>query len=197
MERRTSHNLALPLIFFNLLQWNLSKFLQFVKVVQPIIQKPKKKVLQRQFPHFLQFCVFFLHLKFGLINFFLSTGNMFNGPENLRKFHQRKCDKSYSKDPYFLCCQILHNRIELHQDQYLFMHRLLNLSPSGNLSTVFSFQLTSFSEESLWILQVKFVETLDSITKRTVLCWTVFNTPFQVMIMQLYQGAMFVLHVDT
>ena len=144
MERRTSYNLALPLIFFNLLQWNLSKFLQFVKVVQPIIQKPKKKVLQRQFPHFLQFCVFFLHLKFGLINFFLSTGNMFNGPENSRKFHQRKCDKSYSKDPYFLCCQTLHNRIELHQDQYLFMHRLLNLSPSGNLSHCVFFSVDLF-----------------------------------------------------
>ena len=131
----------MPLIFYNLLQWNLSKFLQFVKVVQPIIQKPKKKVLQMQFPHFLQFCVFFLHLKFGLINFFLSTGNMFNGPENRRKFHQRKCDKSYSKDPYFLCCQTLHNRIELHQDQYLFMHRLLNPHYEFPLCFLFSWPL--------------------------------------------------------
>ena len=46
--------------------------------------------------------------------FFLSTcrgtrkaTNMFNGPANLRKFHRRKCDKSYSKDPYFLCRKIL------------------------------------------------------------------------------------------
>ena len=69
---------------------------------------------------------------------------MFNGPENLGKFHQRKCDKSYSKDPFFLCCQTLHNRIELHQDQYLFMHRLLNLSPSGNLSHCVFFSVDLF-----------------------------------------------------
>ena len=36
--------------------------------------KNRKKGFQRHFTCFLQFCVFFLNLKFGLMNFFLSTG---------------------------------------------------------------------------------------------------------------------------
>ena len=36
-------NLALPLIFFNLLRWNLSEFSKFEKIVLPIINKPKKR----------------------------------------------------------------------------------------------------------------------------------------------------------
>ena len=63
--------------------------------------------------------------------FFLLTGtrkdtNMLNGPANLRKFHRRKCDKFYLKDSYFLCRKILRNRMEICQDWYLSMHRLLN-----------------------------------------------------------------------
>ena len=38
----TSDNLALPLIFLNLLRWHLSKFSQFGNIILPIIQKPKK-----------------------------------------------------------------------------------------------------------------------------------------------------------
>ena len=80
--------------------------------------KVGEKGLQRQFPRFLQFCVIFLYLKFGAMNFFLSTctrkgTNMFNGPTNLRKFHPRKRHKSCSKDPYFLCRKTLRNGIEL------------------------------------------------------------------------------------
>ena len=36
-EALASDNLVLLLIFFNLLPWNLSKFLQFVKIVRRII----------------------------------------------------------------------------------------------------------------------------------------------------------------
>ena len=87
--------------------------------------------LEKPFSCYLQFCVFFLYLKFGLMNFFLLTGirkdtNMPNGPANLRKFHWRKCHKFYLKDPYFLCCKTLRNRMEICQDWYLSMRRLLN-----------------------------------------------------------------------
>ena len=47
---------------------------------------------------------------------------MFN-LEILWKFHHRKRDKSYTKDPYFFS-QTFHNGIELCQDQYLSMNRL-------------------------------------------------------------------------
>ena len=59
---------------------------------------------------------------------------MFNGPVNLRKFHPRKSDESYSKDPYFILRKTLRNVIELRQDQYTSMRKLSNLSPFGNLS---------------------------------------------------------------
>ena len=83
------------------------------------------------------------------MNFFLSTGtrkgtSMFNGPENLRKFHRRKCDKSYSRDPYFLCRKSLCNGIELHQDRYLSMRRLSNQSPFDNLSQSVFFSVDLF-----------------------------------------------------
>ena len=42
-ETLASDNLALPLIFFNLLGWNLSEFSKFVKIVLPIITKPEKR----------------------------------------------------------------------------------------------------------------------------------------------------------
>ena len=58
--------------------------------------------------------------------FFLSTGtrkgaNMLNGPANIRKFHQRKRDKSCSKAPYFLWRKTVRIGIELRQDLYLSM----------------------------------------------------------------------------
>ena len=45
-------------------------------------------------------------------------------------FHQRKRDKSCSKDPYFLCRKTARNRIELRQNLYLSMRKLSNLSRS-------------------------------------------------------------------
>ena len=54
-----------------------------------------RKGLHGQFARYLQFCVFFLYLKFGLMNFFcLLTDtrkgtHMFNSPANLRKSTKR------------------------------------------------------------------------------------------------------------
>ena len=81
---------------------------------------------------------FLLYLKFGPMNF-LKTGrrkdrNMFKNQTNLKIFHQRKRNKSFSKDPYFLCRKTLHNGIELRQNLYLSMRKLSKLSPFGNLS---------------------------------------------------------------
>ena len=110
------------------------------------------------FSCFLQFFVFFLNLKFGLMNFFyqqaLGRTNMFNGPANLG-----------SKDPYFLCRKTLRNGIEIRQDRYLSMRRLSNLSPFGNLShgVFFSVDLF-FRRDGLWILRVQLLEIQDSIT---------------------------------
>ena len=88
---------------------------------------------------YFQFCVFFLYLKFGVMNFFfyqqaLGRTNMFNGPANLRKFHRRKSDKFYSNDPYFRCRKTLRNGIEIRQDRYLSKRGLSNLPPFGSLS---------------------------------------------------------------
>ena len=63
--------------------------------------------------------------------FFLLTGtrkdtNMLNSSANLRKFHWRKYDKFYLKDPYFLCQKTLRNGIEICQDWYPSICRLLN-----------------------------------------------------------------------
>ena len=133
-----SVNLALLLIFFNLLGWDLSKCSQFVQFVLPIIWKPKKLGLQRQYPHYLQFCVFSSISNFGPTNF-LKTGsrkdrNVFNDLANLRIFHRRKRNKYGYKDPYFLCCKTLRNGIEVRQDLYLSVRTLSKLSPFGNLS---------------------------------------------------------------
>ena len=120
--------------------------------------KNRKKGFQRHFTCFLQFCVFFLNLKFGLMNFFyqqaLGRTNMFNGPANLG-----------SKDPYFLCRKTLRNGIEIRQDRYLSLRRLSNLSPFGSLShgVFFSVDLF-FRRDGLWILRVQLLEIQDSIT---------------------------------
>ena len=50
---------------------------------------------------------------------------MLNGPANLRKFHRRKRDKFYSKDP-LLCRKTLRNGMEFRQDWYLSLRTLSN-----------------------------------------------------------------------
>ena len=75
--------------------------------------------------------------------------NMFNGQENLRKFHQRKGDQSCSKDSCLLCRKTvtLGNGIKLRQDLYLSMRKLSNLSRSfafGNLSRGVLFSVDLF-----------------------------------------------------
>ena len=52
----------------------------------------------------------------------------------LRIFWQEERNKYCSKDPYFLCCKILRNEIEVRQDLYLSVRTLSRLSPFGNLS---------------------------------------------------------------
>ena len=134
-EGKASDNLALPLIliFFNLLQG----------ISQNCHNLWKRMGVSRQFRLYLQFCVFFLSLKFGIINLCyqqaLERAQMFKGLANLGKFHRRKRDKSYSKDPYFLCRKTLLNGIGL---RCLSTRRLSN---PAIFPTVFSFLLTSFS----------------------------------------------------
>ena len=147
-EGKASDNLALPLIliFFNLLSW----------ISQNCHNLWKRMGVSRQFPHYLQFCVFFLSLKFGIINLCyqqaLERAQMFKGLANLGKFHRRKRDKSYSKDPYFLCRKTLLNGIGL---RCLSTRRLSNLAPFGNLSRGVFFSFYLFSDaKGLWILRV-------------------------------------------
>ena len=156
-----SVNLALLLIFFNLLGWDLSKCSQFVQFVLPIIWKPKKLGLQRQYPHYLQFCVFSSISNFGPTNF-LKTGsrkdrNVFNDLANLGIFHRRKRNKYCSKDPYFLCCKILRNEIEVRQDLYLsvrsqYIHVFFSLGRNFNFMRailIFLFVLFSNARRSM------------------------------------------------
>ena len=90
---------------------------------------------------------------------------MFSGPANRRKFHRRRGNKSYWKVPFFFSPKALCNGIELHQDRYLRMHRILNLLPFGNLSHSVYLLADLFSGvEGLRILWVWLLETLYSIT---------------------------------
>ena len=110
--------------------WNLS--------CQPFKSR-KHRGYRGNFLAIWNFYVFSLILKFGSYEYCLSKGtrkgtNMFDGPENLRKFHRRKRHIACSKDPNFLCHKTLRNGIELRQDLYHSMRKLSNLSPFGNLS---------------------------------------------------------------
>ena len=101
-----------------------------------------RKGLHGQFARYLQFCVFFLYLKFGLMNFFcLLTDtrkgtHMFSSPANLGNLPKETRYISL-EDLYFLYPITLRNRIELRQDLCLSMRKLSNLSrhmlPFGNL----------------------------------------------------------------
>ena len=123
-------NLALPLVF---LQFSLVKSLKIFASCENCPDnhlKAEKIGLEKQFSCYLQF-VFSSSISNLVLWIFLLTGirkdtNMLNGPANLRKFHWRKCDKFYLKDPYFLCRKTLCNRMEICQDWYLSMRRLLN-----------------------------------------------------------------------
>ena len=94
---------------------------------------------------FLAICNFFVFFPLFQIwskEFFSSTGirkgtNMFSGPANLSKCHLRKRDKSYSKDPYFLCRKTSRNGIELRQDRYLSMRSVSNHECSFYLTCLF------------------------------------------------------------
>ena len=134
--------------------------------------------------------------------FILSTGtrkgtNMFNGPENHRKCQQRQRDKFFSKIPIFFVAKYY-----VVVDLYLSMRKLSNLSrhvsPFGNLShgVFFSVDLFSGRRRPMNITGAVAGSPLFHFIK-TVLCSTVFNTPFQMTTVRSYLAAMFVFHVDT
>ena len=51
-----------------------------------------------QFHWYFIFCVFFLYLKFGPMNFSYQQAL----GKYVERFHRKKCDKSCLKDPHFL-----------------------------------------------------------------------------------------------
>ena len=122
---------------------------------------------------------------------------MFNGPENHRKCQQRQRDKFFSKIPIFFVAK--HNVVV---DLYLSMRKLSNLSRHvsrfGNLShgVFFSVDLFSGRRRPMNITGAVAGSPLFHFIK-TVLCSTVFNTPFQMTTVRSYLAAMFVFHVDT
>ena len=118
---------------------------------------------------------------------------MFKGPENHRKFHQRKRDKFFSNIPIFFVAK--HYAVV---DIYLSMRLSRHVSPFGNLSqgVFFSVDLFSRRRRPMNITGAVAGSPLFHHIK-TVLCSTVFNTPFQMTIVRSYRAAMFVLHVDT
>ena len=82
---------------------------------------------------FLAFCYFVFSSSISnlVLWILLLTGtskdtNMFIMALQILKFFQRKRNKSYSKDPYFLCHKTIWNGIEFCQVQYLSMQRLSN-----------------------------------------------------------------------
>ena len=119
---------------------------------------------------------------------------MFNGPANLRKFHRRKEDKSYSKGSYFLCRKALRKGIEFLQDLYLSMRKLSNLSPSGNPS-FFSVDLFSRHRGPMNITDAVAGNPRFHHIK-TVLSQTVLDTPFWKTIVQSDRDTILVFHVD-
>ena len=61
---------GISLSFFNLLQWNLKMFTICELFPADHVKAEKKYEFRWLFPRYLQFCVFFLYLKFGPINIF-------------------------------------------------------------------------------------------------------------------------------
>ena len=99
---------------------------------------------------------------------------MFNGSADLRKFQQRKCNKS-RKIPIF-CRKTLRNGIELRQDRYLNMRRLSNLLPLGNLSHGVFFSVDLFFRRPMNITGAVAGNPRFHHIK-AILCYSVFNTP--------------------
>ena len=93
-----------------------------------------KSQKNRGYQHsFLAFCYFVFSSSISnlVLWILLLTGtskdtNMFIMALQILKFFQRKRNKSYSKDPYFLCHKTIWNGIEFCQVQYLSMQRLSN-----------------------------------------------------------------------
>ena len=124
-----SDDLALPLIFYDSLRWNLSKFLQFFTIYEnfPADHLKSEKIAVPKavsslfailclLPLFQMWsCELFRQQALGRIKICIAVQQFLGKPDN-----------SYSKD---LCRKTLRNGIELCQDRYLSMRRLSNLSP--------------------------------------------------------------------
>ena len=129
-----SDGLALPLIFYDSLRWNISKFLQFFTIYENFpADHLKAEKNSGSKGSFLAICNFVSSSSISNVVLwtFSSTGtqkgkNMYSSPAILRKR-----DNSYSKD---LCRKTLRNGIELCQDRYLSMRSLSNLSPLRKFS---------------------------------------------------------------
>ena len=136
--------------------------------------KAKREGLHGRFSRYLQFCVFFLYLKFGLKQFFyfIFFYQQTLGRAQIRLTVQQILENStegkvtnLTRKILFFCHQTIFFRIELRQDRYLSIRRLSNLSPFRDLSHGVFFSVTSFlGVERLWILRVQMLETLDYIT---------------------------------
>ena len=155
----------------------------------------------------MQFCVFFVYLKFGHVNFVYQSGTrkgtniFFNGPANLRKFHRRKRDKSCSKDFYFLRRKTLRKGKDLRQVLHLSMRKLSNLSRSVAFD---SFSHDVFLSIDLIIRCRRPINITGAVARnprfhhiKTVLCLTVFDMRFQITVVRSYRATMFVLYADT
>ena len=86
-----SDNLALPLIFFNLLLWKSLKISSCEICPADLVKAEKNRVTR------------------AVSTLGRTLTNMFTGPANFRKFHRRKRDKSCSKDPFFPCRKVCVN----------------------------------------------------------------------------------------
>ena len=124
---------------------------------------------------------------------------MFYDPANHRKFHRKKRDKFFSRDPYFLCRKTSRNGIEPRQDLYL---RCVNirigrdLSPLGNLSQGVFFSVDLFFRRRVPI-NITVTVAGNPRFHHIKTFQLFFNKLFQITIVRSCRAAVFVKHVDT
>ena len=147
--------------------------------------KAYTKGLQRQFPQNLQFCVFFVYLKSGLMNIFYQQA-----PGRTQKCLtvQEISGNSTGGNVINLARKIAIFFVTKHYVMkwnfakiYIWACENLAIFPS-----VFSFRLTSFSGVEGLLIKHKNCIVLNCP-----------NTPFQITILRSYRVTLFVLHVDT
>ena len=129
-----SDNLALPLIFYDSLRWNLSQFLKFFTIYENFpadnLKAEKIAVPKAVSSLFAILCLLPLFQKLSCELFRKQALGRAKICIAVQQFLGKR-DNSYSKD---LCRKTLRNGIELCQDRYLIMRRLSNLSPLRKFS---------------------------------------------------------------